>query len=683
LTFGRIHGIILFVQVTLCINKIFGGNERMKSNVKRVVACIAVIIMLICAVPTADLAGLDLGLTASAASYKVGDIIEYGNYPQSKVTDSKTLAALNSMAKNWKSLGYYSGTGPYDGEMAPSDYTKYADIKYNGAKYRAIYFTKYRPYYTGNTNSSLNSYQDNNGYYINTTYYFKFEPLKWRVLDPSTGFIMCENLIDSQAYHNTIYDGGNYYYQDSTKTTYANDYAKSSIRKWLNDNFYNTAFNSSQKSNIKTTTLNNDCPWDSKYNSAPTNDKIFLLSYDEVKTDAYGFGSDPYDHAPARRAQGTDYAKCQGLWVSTSSSYYGNSWWRLRSPRYNSNYACGVDDSGYSSSSCSISDADGGVRPACKLSNLKSDISQSETAEEHKHTFGAWKVAKKATYTAIGTKTRTCTVCGKIETQSIAKLKTTAITQCTISVKNVVYTGKALKPTVTVKNGKTTLKAGTHYTITYKNNTKIGKATVTITGIAKNGYSGTKTLTFNIIPANVKNLKATQTTTSVTISWSKVAGAKGYRVYKYDTKTKKWVKVADTTKTTYTVKKLKAGTSYKYAVKAYTKSGNTTYWSASYAQLSTATKPATPTLKATAGKKQAALSWNKISGASGYVVYMATGKNGSFKKVATIKKGSTVKYTKKSLKKGTTYKFKIMAYKTVSGKNIYSGYSAVKTVKAK
>jgi len=300
------------------------------------------------------------------------------------------------------------------------------------------------------------------------------------------------------------------------------------------------------------------------------------------------------------------------------------------------------------------------------------------------HTYGVWTITKQATSTENGIKIRQCQNCGELQTELIAKT-TTSITKCTIklSLSSAAYTGKALKPTVTVKNGKTTLKAGTHYTVTYKNNTKIGKATVTITGIAKNGYSGTKTLTFNIIPANVKNLKATQTTTSVTLSWSKVAGAKGYRVYKYDTKAKKWVKVADTTKTTYTIKKLKAGTSYKYAVKAYAAVSKTTYWSASYAQLSTATKPATPTLKATAGKKQAALSWNKVSGASGYVVYMATGKNGSFKKVATIKKGSTVKYTKKSLKKGTTYKFKIMTYKTVDGKNIYSGYSAVKTVKAK
>ncbi|MCM1393188.1 MAG: fibronectin type III domain-containing protein, partial [Ruminococcus sp.] len=186
---------------------------------------------------------------------------------------------------------------------------------------------------------------------------------------------------------------------------------------------------------------------------------------------------------------------------------------------------------------------------------------------------------------------------------------------------------------------------------------------------------------FNIIPANVKNLKATQTTTSVKLTWSKASGATGYRVFKYDGK--KWVKIADTKNTNYTISKLKAGTSYKYAVKAYTTVSKTTYWSSAYTQLSTATKPATPTLKATAGTKQATLSWNKISGATGYEIYMSTKKDSVYKKVTTIKKNGTVKYTKKSLKKGTTYYFKVRAYKTVDGKTIYGAYSGVKSVKAK
>ncbi len=259
---------------------------------------------------------------------------------------------------------------------------------------------------------------------------------------------------------------------------------------------------------------------------------------------------------------------------------------------------------------------------------------------------------------------------------------TTPITKCTISLAkaSVTYNGKAQTVAVTVKNNKTVLKAGTHYNVKFSNNTKIGKATVTLTGVAANGYTGTKTLTFNITPANVKNLKATQTTSSIKLTWSKVTGATGYRVFRYDGK--KWVKVADTKKASCNVNNLKAGTAYKYAVKAYTTVNKTTYWSTTQTSITTATTPATPTLKATAGAKKATLSWNKQTGASGYVIYMAASKNGKYKKIATVK-GNKVSYTKTGLTKGKTYYFKVAAYKTVGKKTISGAYSSVKRVKAK
>jgi hypothetical protein len=46
------------------------------------------------------------------------------------------------------------------------------------------------------------------------------------------------------------------------------------------------------------------------------------------------------------------------------------------------------------------------------------------------------------------------------------------------------------------------LKKGTDYTVPYKNNSKIGKATVTVTGEGK--YEGTKTISFNIVPVDVR-----------------------------------------------------------------------------------------------------------------------------------------------------------------------------------
>ena len=58
------------------------------------------------------------------------------------------------------------------------------------------------------------------------------------------------------------------------------------------------------------------------------------------------------------------------------------------------------------------------------------------------------------------------------------------------------YTGTALTPSVTVKDGSTTLTVGTHYSVAYSNNTNAGTATVTITGLSV--YAGTKSANFTI-----------------------------------------------------------------------------------------------------------------------------------------------------------------------------------------
>jgi len=68
----------------------------------------------------------------------------------------------------------------------------------------------------------------------------------------------------------------------------------------------------------------------------------------------------------------------------------------------------------------------------------------------------------------------------------------------------VTYNGSAQTPTVTVKDGTTTLVSGTDYTVSYSNNTNAGTATVTITG--EGSYTGTKTANFTINPKNASNL---------------------------------------------------------------------------------------------------------------------------------------------------------------------------------
>ena len=358
-------------------------KTKRKNIFKSLLALTLALIMVLGVAPISELAGVDWATLfapkaeAEGKTYKVGDIIEFGSYPQSKVSDSSLVSALNKVLKNWVSYGYYSGDGS-SGSMKPGDWMKYADFVYNGKKYRAVTFSQYRPLATIMTSSAENTFQDDNGYSVNTTYYFEYEPLIWRILDPATGLILCENIIDSQAYSNTEYgDGSDPYnsswvaaWNDSMHTYYANDYATSSIIKWLNSDFYNTAFTQAQKSNILTAELDNKAYSDSysAFNSKTTYDKVFLLSWNEVQNTAYGFRSGVSSSA-YREAKGTDYAKCQGLWVKTSN---GCSPWRLRSAGNYSDYACDVGYDGDLNNDFSINGTNHGVRPALKISNLSS-----------------------------------------------------------------------------------------------------------------------------------------------------------------------------------------------------------------------------------------------------------------------------------------------------------------------
>ena len=72
------------------------------------------------------------------------------------------------------------------------------------------------------------------------------------------------------------------------------------------------------------------------------------------------------------------------------------------------------------------------------------------------------------------------------------------------------------------------------------------------------------------------------------------------------------------------------------------------------------------------------LSWNKITGAEGYVIYYKTG-SGSYKKLTTVKGNAKVTYTHTKAKKGKTYTYKVKAYKSKT----YSAYSNAKKIKDK
>lgn len=82
-------------------------------------------------------------------------------------------------------------------------------------------------------------------------------------------------------------------------------------------------------------------------------------------------------------------------------------------------------------------------------------------------------------------------------------------------------------------------------------------------------------------------------------------------------------------------------------------------------------------------KKSVKLTWKKVSKATGYEVYRKSSKKGSYKKITTIKKGTTVKYTNKKLKKHKKYTYKVRAYRTVNKKTVKGSFTSAKTVKIK
>ena len=91
--------------------------------------------------------------------------------------------------------------------------------------------------------------------------------------------------------------------------------------------------------------------------------------------------------------------------------------------------------------------------------------------------------------------------------------------------------------------------------------------------------------------------------------------------------------------------------------------------------------------KITSGKSSKGkvnLKWQKVNGAAGYVVYRSTKKGSGYTKIAQITKGSTVKYTDKTAKKGKKYYYKVRAVKAnEAGVDVFSAYSAAKAVKVK
>lgn len=143
------------------------------------------------------------------------------------------------------------------------------------------------------------------------------EAIEWIVLDKKDGkyLLLSKYCLDAKPYNTEL--------EQVTWET-------CTLRNWLNNDFYTTAFSQKERGYIATTTVRNaDNPKYGTEGGNDTKDKVFLLSIEEATT---YFSSDLYGYDPARRAQVTEYAKAQWACYSEEDEYYGNGCWWLRSP---------------------------------------------------------------------------------------------------------------------------------------------------------------------------------------------------------------------------------------------------------------------------------------------------------------------------------------------------------------
>ena len=262
-----------------------------------------------------------------------------------------------------------------------------------------------------------------------------------------------------------------------------------------------------------------------------------------------------------------------------------------------------------------------------------------------KHSFGNWKITKAATCTAEGTQTRTCSGCGKVETQTIAKTAHK-------------YVNTVVKPTYTAQ-GYTLHKCsvcGTSYKDTYTAKLTLAK----VTGVKLGGRAAD----------------------ALRVNWTKNANASGYIVEMYQGN--KWVRVTKITSnatTTYRASGLKASTVYKFRVRAYKMSGKTAVYSAYSTELAARTNPSVMTGVKLSGRAADALriNWTKNTSADGYIIEMYQGNK--WVRVAKITNSNTTTFRKAGLKASSVYKFRVRAYKMSGSTALYGSYSATVTAR--
>ena len=346
------------------------------------------------------------------------------------------------------------------------------------------------------------------------------------------------------------------------------------------------------------------------------------------------------------------------------------------------------------------------------------------------HTYGEWIIDRDSTCTATGEKHRVCSKCNHIETATIEKKPHNYIT----SVVAPTYTADGYTiHKCSVCNSSYIDNYVSKLTLDAVGNVRRVSGTTTSVGIswdknaAASGYeleiykggkwtqilrtSGNGTVSYNADglaagsvytfrirayrnegssvvysdytrlaavtdkttqPGNVASFaRKSATSSSLTLQWAKNANATGYAIERYTGG--KWVEIlrtANNATVTHTVNGLAAGTTYTFRIRAFNGSAYS-----DYTRLAATTLPSNVTsfIKKSGTASTLNLHWAKNNSATGYVVEQYKG--GKWTQILNATSNATVTCRVSGLKAGTTYTFRIAAYKTAGGVTEYSGYT--------
>ena len=307
----------------------------------------------------------------------------------------------------------------------------------------------------------------------------------------------------------------------------------------------------------------------------------------------------------------------------------------------------------------------------CLNCQAKKDITVITFGE---HKFGTWITDKAPTCMEPGTKTKKCSVCGKSETQAIAKTGHTGVIDKAVSA-TCTTPGKTegthcSKCNAVIKAQETIPATGHKYQTTVVSPTYLVEG-YTLHKCSACGDSYKDTITAVKKVPVISGAKATGTTyNSIKLSWNKTSGVNGYIVYRYNSARKSWIrlaKISNPNTTSYTATGLSSAAEYQIAVKGYATENGKEIGSPKLSLIKATTNPGVVSNFKASGytTNSVKLTWNKVNGAEGYIVYRYNPSNKGWIRL-TKTKGTS--YTATGLASGTSYKFAVKSYITLNGK---------------